>query len=158
MRHDVRVPWMMDPTPHYAAEYSASLLSQSGSQQSMRTEWLMMMMMRCSQVVPILKLHSELHAGAPVSLPFLKDNQSVCVYYVSLLVCLCVCTSVCLEACLLARHVRLPGTQSRPLDAALCQPRDFAFFGIGCPSHMLLARNSFGLVWGVRAPLPLLRI
>ena len=30
MRHDVRVPWMMDPTPHYAAEYFASLLSQSG--------------------------------------------------------------------------------------------------------------------------------
>ena len=70
------------------------------------------------QVVPILKLHSELDAGAPVSLPFLKDNQSVCVYYVSLLVCLCVCTSVCLEACLLARHVRQPGAQSRPLDAA----------------------------------------
>ena len=61
------------------------------------------------QVVPILKLHSELHAGAPVSLPFLKDNQSVCVYYVSLLVCLCVCSSVCLKAYLLARHVRPPG-------------------------------------------------
>ena len=75
-----------------------------------------------NQDPPIVKWRSELHSGAPVSLPFLKDNQSVCVYYVSLLVCLCICTSVCLEACLLARHVRQPGAQSRPLDAAWLVP------------------------------------
>ena len=61
---------------------------------------------------PIVKLRSESHAGAPVSLPFRKnrkDNQSVCVYFVSLVVCLCVCSSVCLKAYLLARHVRPSG-------------------------------------------------
>ena len=83
--------------------------------------------------IPILKLHSELDAGAPVSLPFLKDNQSVCVYYVSLLVCLCVCTSVCLEACLLARHVRQSGAQSRPLDAAWLEPMERLHFLASLP-------------------------